>query len=67
MARGYAYFKEDFPRDMQNRRIDDQGYEVVAEASQTRNDLEPEARQQAANWQSIRQNTASRPWGAPPR
>jgi hypothetical protein len=67
IARGYSYFKEDFPRDMQNRRIDDQGYEVVSEASQTRNDLEPEARKQAANWQSIRQNTASRPWGAPPR
>jgi hypothetical protein len=51
IARGYAFFKEDFPREMQNRRIDDQGYEVVAEASQTRNDLPV--------------NTASRPWGAP--
>ncbi len=65
MIRGYTYFRDDFPRDMQNRHIDDQGYEVVGEASQTRNDLEPEARKQAANWQSIRENTASRPWGAP--
>jgi hypothetical protein len=66
IARGYAYFKEDFPREMQNRRIDDQGYEVVAEATQTRNDLEPEAQKQAASWQNIRDtraNTASRPWG----
>jgi hypothetical protein len=65
IARGYAYFKDDFPRNMQNKRIDDQGYEIVAEASQTRNDLEPEARKQAASWQNIRANTASRPWGPP--
>jgi hypothetical protein len=64
-TRGFTYFKDDFPREMQNRRIDDQGYEIVAEASQTRNDLEPEAQKQAANWQNIRTNTASRPWGPP--
>ncbi len=44
IIRGYSYFKEDFPREMQNRRIDDQGYEVLAEASQTRTDLEPDAK-----------------------
>jgi|tagenome__1003787_1003787.scaffolds.fasta_scaffold20795393_2 hypothetical protein len=65
MIRGYSYFKDDFPREMQNRRIDDQGYELVGEASQTRNDLEPEARKQAANWQNMRADTASRPWGPP--
>jgi hypothetical protein len=65
MTRGYTYFKDDFPREMPNRHIDDQGYEVVGEASQTRNDLEPEARKQAANWQNIRMDTANRPWGPP--
>jgi hypothetical protein len=48
---------------MQNKQVDEFGYEVTAEATQTRNDLEPEARKQAANWQSFRTDTASRPWG----
>jgi hypothetical protein len=65
ITRGYTYFKEDFPREMQNRQIDNQGYEIVGEASQTRRNVEPEARKQAANWQNIRTDTASRPWGPP--
>jgi hypothetical protein len=65
MIRGYGYFKDDFPREQQNRRIDDQGFEIVAEATQTRNDLEPEARKQASNWQNYPASTASRPWGQP--
>jgi hypothetical protein len=65
MTRGYTYFRDDFSREMQNRRIDEQGFEVANEASQTRNDLEPEARKQAANWQNFRQETATRPWGQP--
>ncbi len=62
ISRGYSYFKEDFSREMQGRRIDDQGFEVMAEATQSRNNLEPEAQKQAVNWRSIRANTASRPW-----
>jgi hypothetical protein len=65
ITRGYTFYRDDFPREMQNRRIDDQGYEAVGDASQTRNDLEPEARKQASNWQNLRQDTASRPWGQP--
>jgi hypothetical protein len=66
MIRGYSYFRDDFPREMQNRRIDGQGYEAVGDpVSQNRNDLEPEARKQAANWQNLRQDTAGRPWGQP--
>ena len=63
IARGYSYFKEDFARDTQGRRIDDQGYEILVEATQSRTDLEPEAQKQTMNWQNIRANTASRPWG----
>ncbi len=65
IARGYSYFKEDFAREMPNRHIDDQGYEVVAEATQSRANLEPEAQKQTMSWQNSRANTASRPWGAP--
>jgi hypothetical protein len=65
MSRGYSYFKQDFPREMQGRRIDDQGFELLGEAIQRRTDLEPEARKQTMNWQGYRTNTASRPWGAP--
>lgn len=71
MNRGYAVFKNDFPREMQNRRIDDQGYELLGEAVQRRTDLEPDARKQTMNWQNIRPNApntpnmATRPWGAP--
>lgn len=65
LNRGYKYFKQDFPREMQNRQIDDQGYELLGETVQRRSDLEPEANKQVMNWQNVRTDTASRPWGAP--
>jgi hypothetical protein len=67
LARGYSYFKQDFPRQMEGRHIDDQGFELLGEGIQRRTDLEPDARKQTINWQNYRANTASRPWGAPPR
>jgi hypothetical protein len=67
MNRGYSYFKQDFPRQMEGRRIDDQGFELLGEAVQRRSDLEPDARKQTMYWQNNRANTASRPWGAPIR
>jgi hypothetical protein len=67
LSRGYSFFKQDFPREMQGRRIDDQGFELIGEATQRRTDLEPDVRKQSMYWQNNRANTASRPWGAPPR
>jgi hypothetical protein len=63
ISRGYSMYRQDFPREMQNKQIDEYGFEVTAEATRTRNDLEPEARKQAASWQNFRADTASRPWG----
>ena len=67
MSRGYSYFKQDFPRQMEGRHIDDQGFELLGEGVQRRTDLEPDARKQSMYWQNNRANTASRPWGAPQR
>jgi hypothetical protein len=71
MSRGYRVFANEFPREMQNRRIDGQGYELVGQVDVRRSDLEPDARKQSMNWQYNRPypsntpNTASRPWGTP--
>jgi hypothetical protein len=64
--RGYERMMGDMQREGEPHRLDDQGFEMIGEASQTRADLPPDPGQQSLDWENVRANTASRqygPWG----
>jgi hypothetical protein len=73
--RGYEQLTRDFAQQGQNRRVDDQGYEMLMEVVQRRSDLGPETDDQSSNaydrstpnqnlnWQYDRSNVAGRGTG----
>jgi len=69
--RGYQLLMQDFARQGQDHRINEQGYELIGEVIQRRSDLGPEATAQSANtseslnWQTERVNIADRWTGGP--
>lgn len=76
-ARGYQLLQQDISREAPNRRIDSEGFELVAEGVQRRSDLPPDPNDQSSipppytptpnvNWQSERPNVAGR-WSGGPR
>jgi hypothetical protein len=50
----------DMQRQGENHRIDDQGFEMIGEASQNRSNLPPDPGQQSYDWQNVGPSTASR-------
>ncbi|HEX5472278.1 MAG TPA: hypothetical protein VFW73_10345 [Lacipirellulaceae bacterium] len=62
--RGYQQLARELSRQFgEDVQIDDQGYQFLGEATQTRSAVEPPSNKQTMDWQSYRANTASRSWG----
>jgi hypothetical protein len=65
--RAYAMLANWFTRQGEQRRIDEQGFELLGETIQRRSDLQPASGNQSMNWPNMRANTAGRWSGGPPR